>query len=99
MTGLGGLTCNTVCVPVLLLDVSARIAVPADKQDRAEYGTALRAFLNSRASAAPHALCDEQFNNLPVADELEYLSILHDTLRLELNLIVAANFSQACVML
>ena len=67
--------------------------MPADKHDRTQYGAALRDVLNSHATAAPQALCSDEYSNLPVADPLEYLSILHDTLRLELNLIVAANFT------
>ena len=94
--GLGGLSCNTVCMPMLALDISGHVQVPDIKRSRDDYNMRLSYFLNVSPSASPNDMCSEAFNALPVTDAAEYCAIMHDTLRLELNLIIACNFAQGC---
>ncbi len=94
ISGLGGLSCNTVCVPLMKLDIDGN---PINaKSDRDQYYRQLMAFLEQHPTSADPKITEENFNNLPVKTAGEYCAMMFDTLRLELNLIVACNYTQGC---
>ncbi len=93
-SGLGGLSCNTVCMPLMKLDIDGN---PLDvKGDRAQYYRQLVELLEQYPTSFDPTMTEERFNNLPVKTAGEYCAIMFDTLRLELNLIVACNYTQGC---
>ena len=70
------------------------------KADIPDYLHTLMKFLiEEPSSSSDQYLCDAHYNNLPVQNASEYCGILTDGLRLEMNLIVAANFDTGSHML
>ena len=100
--GLGGLSCNTICLPLPeLSSIDADLgSASGPKADIPSYLHSLMRFLiEEPSSSSDQYLCDAHYNNLPVQSASEYCGILTDGLRLEMNLIVAANFNTGSHML
>jgi hypothetical protein len=87
-SGLGGLSCNTVCLPLLSLAAPAQ-----NKANRAAYNDSITAYLSEDPAQCNGSLSDSTLYNLPVRSFAEYCGILHDALKVEFNLMVACNFS------
>jgi hypothetical protein len=88
-SGLGGLSSNTVCVPLLKTK-----PVVSDSNIRAAHGDAVIASLSELPSATDletSELCNS-YDGLPVPSYTEYCGMLHDVLQYEHNLLVACNF-------
>ncbi len=88
-SGLGGLSCNTVCLPL-------QPAAQADttKQDHPAYVAALAEWLEQNPNGASRQLTDGHYNSLPVKSHAEYCGIIHDSFKVEYNVMIAANFSE-----
>eukprot|EP00042_Codosiga_hollandica_P044889 m.448610 g.448610 ORF g.448610 m.448610 type:complete len:968 (-) comp56892_c1_seq3:2431-5334(-) len=88
-SGLGGLSCNTVCLPLLSLDSGSD-----KKPDRHTYNNALSEFLQHDPATATSPYTQASFNNLPVSNFSEYTQLMHDAFKVEYNLMVACNFKE-----
>lgn len=87
-SGLGGLSCNTVCLPLLSLDSQS-----STKSDRAAYNDAISTYLAEDPTKTSAQFSQAAHYNLPVKSSTEYCGILHDALKVEFNLMVACNFT------
>jgi hypothetical protein len=87
-SGLGGLSCNTVCVPLLS---TAPDMEP--KTNRAAYVDTLATYLRQPESASVPSLASGSYNNLPVSSFGDFCHILHAALKVEYNLMIACNFT------
>ena len=92
--GLGGLSCNTVCIPLMKLDKAGRETVHFDKEKREQYVRRLMDALQHTPENADRTFGNEEYYNVPVRGSSEYCGVLGDVLRLDLNLIVACNYAK-----
>jgi hypothetical protein len=88
-SGLGGMTSNTVCLPIL----SASDNVKRPMHDRDAHVDAVTAFLNQPPTAQnTHSDLVSKTDGLPVQSFSDYCGIIHDVLQYEHNVMLACNF-------
>jgi hypothetical protein len=89
-SGLGGMTSNTVCIPLLSAATDVKRTT---SQDRNAHVDAVTSFLNQPPSVQnTHSDLVMTTNNLPVQTFSDYCGIVHDILQYEHNVLVACNF-------
>eukprot|EP00042_Codosiga_hollandica_P055359 m.772359 g.772359 ORF g.772359 m.772359 type:complete len:983 (-) comp59097_c0_seq7:2715-5663(-) len=96
--GMGGIKCNTLCLPLSTKWVhhGEYNLQHQTKPDRVEYLTTMADVLGHASSRDVVPFTGQEFYDLPAKSASEFCAILHHALRLDMNLIIACNYSAGC---